>query len=82
MFKEISLGFNIGPKNAIEWIDADNKQLAGTDSAQARDCVDYIFYKDVVEKKLSLDHEMMKEISSHVSVWANLNNIRPDYFSS
>lgn len=73
---------NIGPKNVMEWIDADDKPLTGSESVQARDCVDYIFYKDVLEKKLSLDHEMMKEIPSHVSVWANLNNIRPDYFSS
>lgn len=67
----------------MEWIDADDKPLTGSKTVQARDCVDYIFYKDVVDKKSPLDHEMMmKEIPSHVSVWANLNNIKPDYFSS
>lgn len=73
---------NIGTQNQMEWIDADDKPLTGSKTVQARDCVDYIFYKDVVDKNLSLDHEMMKEIPSHVSVWANLNNIKPDYFSS
>lgn len=66
----------------MEWIDADDKPLAGSKSVQARDCVDHIFYKDIVEKNLSLNHEMMKEIPSHVSVWANLNNIKPEFFSS
>lgn len=73
---------NIGPYNEMEWIDADDKPLTGSNTVQARDCVDYIFYKNVVDNKLNLDHEMMKEIPNHVSVWANLNNICPDYFSS
>lgn len=73
---------NISPYNEMEWIDADDKPLTGSETVQARDCVDYIFYKDIVDKNLSLENEMMKEIPNHVAVWANINNIRPEYFAS
>lgn len=73
---------NIGPENQLGMIDANDKPLIGLHSIQARDCVRYIFYRDIIDHHLSLDQQMMHELPSQVSIWADMKGLRPEYFAS